>query len=208
MKPVSVGDGGMRMAFRPPPSNPFSTRHTKPGALPPLDTSGRPVDVGQLLDRMHAGCWAIEGPHGHGKSTLVRAILSVATADHRTTSFVQVRSWVDGWHAFRAVFRAEPGQIIAVDGWEQLPPGCGLMIVAMARWRRTIVIATAHRRVGLPVLMRCESSLALLHAVVAHLPDHGDVISSADIEAVFRCHRGNVRDALAALYDRFEERRL
>lgn len=207
MTPIPLGGDTMQMAFRPPPSNPFSTRYTKPGALPPLDADGRPVDVEQLLARMRTGCWVIEGPHGRGKSTLLRTLLSRAMADRRAASLVQVRSWADVWPALHAVFRAGPGHIVAVDGWEQLPPAGGLIIVAMARLRRTVVIATAHERIGLPVLVRCESSLALMEAVVARLPDHGDMISTADIEAAFRCHRGNVRDALAALYDRFEERR-
>ena len=31
--------------------NPFSTRFTRPGAVPPLDTAGRPLDIVALLDR-------------------------------------------------------------------------------------------------------------------------------------------------------------
>ena len=69
------------------------------------------------------------------------------------------------------------------------------------------VITTAHRPSGLPVLARCESSSATVAAIVERLPAHGGAIGSVDIEAAFRHHGGNVRDALAALYDRFEERR-
>jgi hypothetical protein len=173
----------------------------------PLDASGRPLDVGRLLDRIHDGCWVIEGPHGRGKTTLVRALIGAAAAAGRATSFVQVRSWADAWPALSSVATAGPGHIVAVDGWEQLPRGIGVLIVAMARWRRTAMIATAHGSIGLPVLARHESSPALVAAIIERLPDHRGTIRPADVEQAFRCHGGNVRDTLASLYDRFEERR-
>jgi hypothetical protein len=204
---ASVGDDAVRTASRLTSANPFSTRYTRPGAVPPLDASGRPLDIGPLLDRIGCGCWAIEGPHGRGKTTLVRALLATAASAGHTTSFSQVRSWADAWPTLKSVVRAGPGHIVAVDGWEQLPWGVGLVIVAVARWRRTTVIATAHGPIGLPVLAHRESSPALVAAIIERLPDHHGTISAADVEQAFRCHRGNVRDALATLYDRFEERR-
>jgi hypothetical protein len=189
------------------PANPFASRYTRPGALPPLDERGRPLAVGPLLDRVRPGCSVIEGQHGRGKTTLVRALLAAATAAGRPASFIQIRSWADTRRAVAALAAARRGQIIAVDGWEQLPWGCGLLITALARWRGAGVITTAHRPSGLPVLARCESSSATVAAIVERLPAHGGAIGSVDIEAVFRHHGGNVRDALAALYDRFEERR-
>lgn len=189
------------------PANPFASRYTKPGALPPLDGRGRPLALGPLLDRVRHGCWAIEGPHGRGKTTLVRALLAAAIAAGRPTAFIQIRSGADARRAVTALVAARRGQLVAVDGWEQLPWGCGLLITALARWRRAAVITTAHRPSGLPVLARCHSSPAVVAALVERLPDHGGAIESADIEAAFRSHGGNVRDALAALYDRFEERR-
>ena len=202
-----VAHNAVPTASRLTSANPFSTRYTRPGAVPPLDASGRPLDVGRLLDRIHDGCWVIEGPHGRGKTTLVHALITAAAAAGRATSFVQVRSWADAWLALSSVATAGPGHIVAVDGWEQLPWGVGVLIVAMARWRRTALITTAHRPIGLPVLARHESSPALVAAIIERLPDHHGSILPDDVEQAFRCHRGNVRDTLAALYDRFEERR-
>jgi len=202
---TAANEEPLRIMRGPASANPFATRYTKPGVIPPLDASGRPLDVRLLADRVRRGCSVIEGPHGRGKTTLVRALLAAAAG--RETSFVQVRSRASAWQAIAAVAAARPGQIVAVDGWEQLPWGGGLVIAALARWRRAAVIATAHGPVGLPVLARCESSPAVIAAVIARLPDHGGIISPADVEEAFRHRQGNVRDALADLYDRFEERR-
>jgi hypothetical protein len=201
------GDAALQAEPRAFPSNPFASRYTKPGTLPPLDAQGRPLAIGPLLDRVHRGCSVIEGPHGRGKTTLVRALLAAATAAGRSTSFIQVRSWADARGAVAALAAARRDQIVAVDGWEQLPWGCDLLITALARWRGACVIATAHRSSRLPVLARCESSPAIITALVERLPDHGGAIGSIDIDAAFRDYGGNIRDALAALYDRFEERR-
>lgn len=190
-----------------PAANPFATRYTRPGAVPPLDACGHPLDVGALLGRVQPGCSAIEGPHGRGKTTLVRGLLATAAAAGRMTSFVQVRSWADAWPALTAVATAGRGGLVAVDGWERLPPPCRLMLVVMAGWRRVAVVATTHEPAGLPLLARCASSPALIEAIITRLPDHGGTISPADVADAFDRHQGNIRDTLAALYDRFEERR-
>lgn len=186
--------------------NPFATRYTRPGAMPPLDAAGRPLDVAALLARLGTGCCVIEGLHGRGKTTLVRGLLAAAAAD-RATSFVQVRSWFDAHAALAAVATIPAGGVIGLDGWERLPAPCRLMIIVAARQRRLAVIATAHRPVGLPVLARCESSPAVVTAILERLPDHGGRIVPMDVADAYARHRGNVRDALATLYDRFEERR-
>lgn len=187
--------------------NPFATRYTRPGAVPPLDAGGRPLDVEALLDRVAPGCSVVEGPHGHGKTTLVRSLLAEAAAAGRPTCLVPVRSWTDAWPALRAVATVDPGGLVAVDGWERLPRPCRMALAILSRWRRLAVVATAHSRVGLPVLAVCTSSPALVEAIVARLPDHGGTISPVDVAEAYRRQLGNVRDTLATLYDRFEERR-
>jgi len=53
-------------------TNPFATRHTRPGGVPPLDDDGRPRDLEGLLARLGSmPAAAIVGPHGTGKSTLL-----------------------------------------------------------------------------------------------------------------------------------------
>jgi hypothetical protein len=45
-----------------------------------------------------------------------------------------------------------------------------------------------------------------LTAIVARLPANAGLITPADLADAFARHRGNLRDALADLYDRFEHR--
>lgn len=186
--------------------NPFSSRFTRPGAVPPLDQQGRPLDVGALLARLPARCVAIEGPHGTGKTTLVRALLATAVTRGRRTRFVQVRSIADAPIALAAVVAACPTDVVAVDGWERLPWGTGWLIAAAALVRRATVVATTHGVSGLPVAARCTVSPGLLAELVRRLPDHGGRVTSADLDDAFARHSGNLRDALADLYDRFERR--
>lgn len=198
---------GPGQPFEPAKANPFSTRFLRPGVVTPLDADGRPLPLAPLLARLlDGGCLAIEGHHGRGKTNLVRALLAMATARGSETSFVQVRSPRDAWTAITAVATARPDSIVAVDGWERIPWPLGWLLPLLARGRRVAVVTTCHRPCGLPVLARCESSVAQLAAVVRQLPDHGGLLTDDDIAAAFRHHQGNIREALGELYDLFERR--
>jgi len=55
-------------------SNPFATRFTRPGQLPPFDAAGKRIDLDALLalaGRIRRA--VIIGPHGSGESTLLAA---------------------------------------------------------------------------------------------------------------------------------------
>jgi hypothetical protein len=189
-----------------PTSNPFSTRYTRPGMLPPLDIAGVPLDVGRLLADLRAGGVAIQGPHGHGKTTLLRAVLAAADQAGRPTSFLRVGA--AGWVS-RALFLiglARPCTVIGVDGWELLPAGLPTVLRGAATCRRATIVATTHGPAGMPVLARCETSPQLLASIVDRLPAHGGRIAASDIDDAFRRHGGNLREALYDLYDRFERR--
>jgi hypothetical protein len=200
-------------------SNPFATRHTRPGRLVPLDRFGAPHDVAALLERLVAvdGRAAIRGPHGSGKSTLLEHL--ARAVERRGTPVVRtrLRSWRDGAVAaatdaaacLRAVAGCPVGGLVCIDGWEQLGPAA-LVAVGLARLRRCGLVVTTHRHSRLPLLVACATTPALFAAVVHQLPHggswHDGVILAADLEAAFARHGGNIREALYELYDRFEER--
>lgn len=189
------------------PLNPFATRYTRPGAIPPLDAGGRPLDVESLArDLLAAGAAALQGAHGHGKTTLLVALADTLAAAGRRVRVLRIRGVREAWAAVVAL-AAEPSETaLFVDGWERLGIG-GRVLTALARRRRGPLLVTAHAAVGLPVLRHCTTSVAMLRAIVARLPDHHGLIDDDDLARAFHRHRGDLRESLADLYDRVEGRR-
>jgi energy-coupling factor transporter ATP-binding protein EcfA2 len=200
--------------------NPFATRHTRPGRLEPLDSDGCPRDVAAVLNRLAAlgGRAAIRGPHGSGKTTLLEHLAHALEARGTVVERVRLRAWRDGATAaatdcaaaFRAIVRCPTGGTVCIDGWEQMGPAA-TAAGALAWLRGCGLIVTTHRATRLPLLVACDTSPALLAGLVRRLPGHaswgGSVIRDADLEAAFLSTRGDIRESLYELYDRFEERR-
>lgn len=189
-----------------PPANPFSTRHTRPGALPPLDALGRPRDVARLVGLFHVrgGSAAIVGPHGSGKSTLLVAIAAELAARGRLAGCVTLRRRRDAVEVFRGLAGAGPGGTLCVDGWERMTAPLGGCALLLAAARRCSLVVTSHRPCGMPVTVRTATSPRLFASLVGRLPDHGGLIGPGDVADALARHRGNIRDSLAELYDLFE----
>ncbi len=193
-------------------SNPFSTRFTRPGSIASLDLSGTPIDVGMLCDRLErlGGTAAILGPHGSGKSTLLTHLAEEITRRGGHAPCIRVRSWRDATNVWAAIRRAPPDATVCVDSWECLGLPARVLLRLMAGVSCCGLLVTSHHGAGLPVLRRCVTSPALLHAIVASLPDHerwhGTLIESTAIDEAFANHGGNLRESLCELYDRFEAR--
>lgn len=190
------------------PANPFATRFTQPGVLPPCDAGGMPIDVAALAAGLPpaGGALAIVAPHGHGKTTLLVAVLGALAAAGRPTVLRHIRSWDDAWRLLATVCVGGGGTVIGVDGWDALAKPARAAIRLLAGLRRQTLIVTAHAPCGLPELARPKTSPALLAALVGRLPAHAGVIDATDIDEAFLRHGGNLRDALFDLYDRFERR--
>lgn len=188
-------------------SNPFATRHTRPGAVPPLDPTGAPLDVGVVLVALerHRRV-AIVGPHGTGKSTLLAALADTLAADRRPAEVVRLRRRKDALLLLGAVGRGAADATLLVDGWERLGRPMTLIITAIARLRGRRMVVTTHRANGMPVAVRTAGTLRLLTAIVARLPDHDALITGDDLSDAFARHGENLRDALGDLYDRYELR--
>ncbi len=188
-------------------TNPFTTRHTRPGRLPPLDEAGRPRDMAAVLAAVRqTAATAIVGPHGTGKSTILVAIEAGLAAAGESAGLLQLRRRRDGLRLIAAVLRAPRDRRLCVDGWERLGPlgAAAVRLAAGARGCRLVV--TSHRTAGMPTLVRTTGSLPLLEAIVARLPDHSGLITAADLAESVTRHAGNLRDSLDDLYDRFERR--
>jgi len=191
-------------------SNPFSTRHTRPGSIAPLDATGRPVDLDALLDRLHGlgGTAAIVGPHGSGKSTLLTHLAAALERQGGRAPRIRLHSWADAAAVWMALRRARPGDTICIDSWECTGRLFGTLLRVVARSTGRSLLVTSHRRGGFPEVARCTTSPALLQSIVGGLPDHelwlGSLVRAADIDEAFAHHGGNLRESLYELYDRFE----
>jgi hypothetical protein len=185
-----------------PLRNPFTTRYTRPGRVPPRDGGGL-IDPGSLLDRVRTlGAGAIEGPHGSGKTTLLVALAARAGR----AELLRARRRRDAATVLRAIRAAGRGTVFCVDCWERLGTVGATAVRVFARLRRCPLVVTTHRASGLPVLVRTRPTVDILAAIVAGLPDHGGLIGTRDVEEAFAAHGGNLREALYDLYDRFERR--
>jgi len=190
-----------------PPGNPFATRFTRPGTIPPLDAAGRLLDLRRLAaTARRLGRSALEGPHGRGKSTVLLALVQELSAAGAAVEVVRVRVPRDAATALCVLATAPRGTMICIDGWERLGRSGALLAGLLARWRALGLVVTAHGRTGLPVLARCESTPELLAAIVDRLPSHHGLIDRQDMADAHRRHDGDLREALYDLYDRFERR--
>ena len=192
--------------------NPFASRYTRPGCLPPLDYMGRCIDADAMLSAFdHMGAMAsIRGPHGAGKSTLLTHLADRWEDRGMAVERVRLRTRADMAQAMACIGRAPDAGLVCIDSWE--------LAGGFARWRacrkaRSVgcrLLVTEHRRTGLPALIECRTTAALLGKIVSQLPDHhrwfGTLIDSLDIEAAFALSGGTLREAIAELYDRFERR--
>jgi hypothetical protein len=188
------------------PVNPFATRFVRPGALAPLDAHGRPLDLPALAARFRGlRRAAIEGPHGHGKTTLLKALAAHMACDDTPVTTLRLRSLADSAPVLAAILRATPGSVVCIDSWERLGP-IAVLARAAAWWSRCSLLVTSHRPTGMPVLWKSDTTPDLLAAIVARLPDHAGRIDAADIAQAFATQSGNLRESLYDLYDRFEAR--
>ena len=194
--------------------NPFSTRHTRPGALPFQFAPG-PKEK-QLIERLwDTNLWGqIVGPHGSGKSTLLH--LLSRRAARVGLCWVQLdlhnaqRRMPHGWRQ-KVWYAFERGRntMVVVDGYEQLTPYSRWRLKRTCRNHRWGLLVTAHQDVGLPHLYRTLTHIDLAHALVEMLlPDGDSRISSQTIARIFRRHEGNLREVFIDLYDHYETMRL
>lgn len=191
------------------PTNPFATRHTRPGQIPPLDERGDPRDLAGLLAelRRQGGSAAIIGPHGTGKSTLLAAMVATLAAAGDDVQNLRIRRRRDLIAVLASLAAAAGGGVLGIDSWEVLGRVAGRLVVLLARLRRVRLIVTSHRATPLPTLIKTRATPAVLAAIVRRLPADGGLLEPADLKHAFSRHRGNLREALADLYDRVEERR-
>ena len=167
-----------------------------------------PGGAGALLDRFDAmgRRGALVGPQGSGKTTLLEDLAPEIRARGHAVRWIDL----DGELAFldAATYgpffdTLAPGTVVLLDSAEKL---------GRARWasfdresrRAGGLLITTHGPGLLPTLHECRTTPALLTDLVRELV--GTEAEALPLGGLYDRHRGNLREALRALYDVYAER--
>lgn len=203
--------------FRPPfpRTNPFASRHTRPGAIPfRFEGSGSDSKkhVAKILaDLRQHQLGLIVGRHGSGKSTLLHCIANALQSEFPGGKWIQLtgdpnRSPMAGVSSVLANDRAarevqatvSPGGALVIDGAEQLSPWGRFQLRRRARRAGHVCLATAHRDLrGFHVLHRTRVTAKLIEDLLqVLLRDHPDAR-----EKLMRDRQGHLADEFADATD-------
>jgi hypothetical protein len=197
-------------------TNPFATRHVKPGAIPYL------FDEGDSLERMITrfegnDCRGqIVGPHGSGKSTLLATLTPALEARGYELVMFQLHAGQGALPTRLAATRSErehfvdkpAGSIVIVDGYEQLSRWNAWRLRHHCARHKLGLLVTTHRACRLPLLVEIRPKLATAQELFSRLLPEGDnLLNSSDVATMFARHDGNLRETLFGLYDLYELRR-
>lgn len=191
--------------------NPFSTRYHAPGALVYCFEDDANASAEALYEKFLANGrrGEIIGPHGTGKSTLLCALDAEARrrghAVQRVTLREEERRLPSNWWRFDGGDR-----VVFLDGAEQLSRLGFWRVQRRCRREGLGLLATAHRPLGLPALYRTSVSeamaLRLAERILAGCPQAPRLVEPDEAAAALRAAHGDLRAALFALYDLYEER--
>ena len=181
--------------------NPFATSHLE--SIPFRFPVG--VDWDVLLKKLESLNWcaSIVGGHGTGKTTLIEQLIPHLTArGFEPVMFrLQTESGMKEKDRLADKLREikAPGFIL-LDGAEQLSTRQWLPIRGAASEAAGFIVSV-HRTSRLPVALELETSAKLLENLVATLT--GGKLPDEEAEVLFHRHRGNLRECLRELYDRW-----
>lgn len=189
-------------------SNPFATRFTKPGAIDFQFPCGDSAE--QLIERLSKNDWRgeIVGPHGSGKSTLLACILPILRERFP-------RLWlgkIAGGQRTLCEATEQPNWatagLVVIDGYEQLSWWTRFKAKLSANMNSCGLLVTCHESVGFPEIFRTNPTPALVKKLAHELQNGSSVqITSAEVAQCYQQHSQNIREAMFAMYDLFEQKR-
>ncbi|MES2570747.1 MAG: ATP-binding protein [Verrucomicrobiota bacterium] len=178
--------------------NPFSTDRVLRIRYRPQETTWE-----TLLERLVALRFraAVIGPHGTGKTTLLEALAQKLPALGFSPCYLRLNSASsrqDKRALFQRIKRLGPRDLLIFDGAEQLNGIEWLWVRWVVRHAGGLVISL-HHAARLPTFCHCTTSAALLEEIVSDLAP----VARADLDRLFEQERGNLRNVLRVLYDRY-----
>ena len=150
---------------------------------------------------------AIVGPHGVGKSTLLRRMAKKLESTGKSTRLIQARSTHTDFSA--GYFQTALGEVnastmVLFDSAERLNPRQWKTLQTCAAGFGGLVI-TVHRPHRLPTLIECAPTIDTLDTLVETLaPNHADDLRPY-AHARYHHHSGNIRNVLRDCYDHLAE---
>ena len=188
------------------PSNPFSTRFIRPGAIPFVFPEGQAAQ--SLIELLAANRWCgqIIGPHGSGKSTLLATLIPALMAAGRRVQHIALHQ---GEHRLPRIERSTLGADtqLVIDGYEQLSWWGRRRVKAMCQRHGAGLLVTAHSDMGLPLVFQTQPSPQLAQTIVEKIvPADSTRLSTDDINRAFEATGGNLRETLFRLYDVYQQR--
>ena len=184
--------------------NPFSTRRTRPGAMPFIFSAGE--DAETLIARLRENRWwgEILGPHGAGKSALLATLIPAIVQAGRRPVLIELH---DEQRCLPQP-ESDPSTLLMVDGYEQLSRWSRWRLKRLCRRRGCGLLVTAHDSVGLPQLYRTAPTRELAETIVGRLmAGRTPPFTAAEVTDCFVRRGGNLREVLFDLYDLYERRR-
>ncbi|MDK2972085.1 MAG: hypothetical protein PWP23_1840 [Candidatus Sumerlaeota bacterium] len=185
-------------------SNPFSSRHVTPAAVPYIFPEGR--TLGDFLAPLEENGWTGElaGPEGAGKTTLLFTIAAELRRRGLRSMLFRIREERPrlplAWRL--AVRRAA---VVLVDSAELLRPSAVESLIASCQRRKSGLLLTTHVPFGLGLSCRVEPHPECFHALVARLlAPEGKTLGREQARALLLRHGGNAREALFDLYEQWE----
>lgn len=168
--------------------------------------------LASLTERFCAmGCRAaIVGQKGRGKTTLLEDLCQHLSAGGQQLATLRLNCSPSKDAAplcQQLLATSQTDAILVVDGAEQLNPFAWWTFARQARRFRGLLITT-HRAGRLPKLIHCETTTAVLHEAVKSIAPTEFPHVQDQLDSLFEQHRGNVRDCLRTLYDRYAARKL
>jgi hypothetical protein len=164
-----------------------------------LDESGWALLLARLRGLRHRG--AIVGPEGSGKTTLLEDLAARLESSGWRITLLRLTTEQPSLATaeWRRLGTLEGRDLVLVDGAEQLSRWPWLRLRFRARRAGGLVITT-HAAGRMPTIWRCRTTPELLCELSSSL---GVPLTELEAQDLFRRHRGNLRDALRELYDRF-----
>lgn len=174
-------------------TNPFATRFVQPGAIPWVCATASD-ELATLADRLATGgSWQVLGPHGTGKTTLLRHLQAALERSGRRAVFTRAPR--------RAIAAGALGAVVLADEVESWPFGALALLRAACRVRNATLVVSCHRDLGLSTLHERRVDVELAVRVVEQLVG-ATWVEREQVAALLERHRGDLRELLFALYDR------